>query len=248
MGSDGALHGEIAHIEGALPDSRRFNAGMTNEERRAYDNLLIMCEYHHTTIDDPDTGEKTWPVDRLQRLKRDHEAIYTSVPDQLRRQVGDISEGVTYVRAVNGLAVIGALSLGEDERLQSCEEINQFAERLTQVPEDARSLLAVIVHRGDEVQAHLGAWEPEFSIPADALSSYVDCGVRELRRHIQVLEHCGLMVFDDDVFEGPPVYVVGNSSPSTGWQLLQEIRRAVNGDRATLRRILCDLDFTALDT
>lgn len=248
MGSDGALHGEIAHIEGALPDSRRFNAGMTNEERRAYDNLLIICEYHHTTIDDPDTGENSWPVGRLQKLKKDHEAIYTSVPDRLRRQVSDISEGVTYVPAVNALAVLGPLSLGEDERLQSCKEINQFAERLTRIPEDARSLLAVIVDRGDEVGARSSPWEPEFSVPVNALSSYVDCGSRELRRHIEVLEHCGMLVFDDEVFDGPPVYIVGNSLPDTGWQLLQEIRRAVNGDRDTLRRILCDLDFSALDT
>ena len=33
MGSDAVLVGEIAHIEGALPDSARFNAAMTNEQR-----------------------------------------------------------------------------------------------------------------------------------------------------------------------------------------------------------------------
>ncbi|WP_197415198.1 hypothetical protein [Mycobacterium sp. M26] len=248
MGPDGVLHGEIAHIEGALPDSCRFNVSMTNEERRAYDNLLIMCENHHTTIDDPDVGEKIWPVDRLQRLKKDHEAIYTSVPDQLRRQVGDISEGVTYTPANNGLVVLEPLGLGEDEQAESCEQINQFAERLTRVPEDARSLLAVIVDRGDEVPANWAPWEPEFSVPAEALHSYVDCGPRELRRHIEVLEHCSLMRFEDHVFDGPPVYVVGNCLPGSGWQLLQDIRRAVDGDRATLRRIFCHLDFTALDT
>jgi hypothetical protein len=38
MGSDAVLVGEIAHIEGASPDSARFNASMTNEQRRHYNN------------------------------------------------------------------------------------------------------------------------------------------------------------------------------------------------------------------
>jgi hypothetical protein len=48
MGEDGILVGEIAHIEAAMPDGPRFRKEMTNEERRAFANLLLLCGVHHT--------------------------------------------------------------------------------------------------------------------------------------------------------------------------------------------------------
>ncbi len=125
--------GEGAHIEGALPDSARFNPTMSNEKRRGYDNLLLLCSTHHTTID-RDVGR--WTVTKLKDLKRNHEAIYTAAIDQLRRQVGDVTEGVSYTPAANGLAILDTAGLEEHELAESCAEINRFAERLSKIPAD----------------------------------------------------------------------------------------------------------------
>jgi hypothetical protein len=56
MTAGGVLVGEIAHIQGPLPASPRFNPDMTNEQRREYENLLMLCGTHHTIIDN-DVGE-----------------------------------------------------------------------------------------------------------------------------------------------------------------------------------------------
>jgi tetratricopeptide (TPR) repeat protein len=75
MTADGVMVGEILHIEGVLPTSARFNPNMTNEQRRGYDNLLLMCGTDHTIIDnDPET----WPAATLQNLKLAHEARATA--------------------------------------------------------------------------------------------------------------------------------------------------------------------------
>jgi tetratricopeptide (TPR) repeat protein len=76
MTTGGVLVGEIAHIQGALPDSPRFNPDMTNEQRRGYDNLILMCGTHHTIIDD---DVDHWTVAKLLELKRDHEVRGTVV-------------------------------------------------------------------------------------------------------------------------------------------------------------------------
>lgn len=82
MGSNGVLVGEIAHIEAALPDGARFNPTMTNKDRRAFNNLMLMCATDHTTID---ADFETWTVEVLTELKKKHEAVYTGAIDQLRR-------------------------------------------------------------------------------------------------------------------------------------------------------------------
>ena len=46
----GVVIGHVCHIEAALPDGARFNAQMTNEQRRAESNLVLMCGGHHKSI------------------------------------------------------------------------------------------------------------------------------------------------------------------------------------------------------
>ena len=49
---------------------------MTNEQRREYDNLLLLCGTHHTIID---ADVDQWTVATLHDLKRAHEASATVI-------------------------------------------------------------------------------------------------------------------------------------------------------------------------
>lgn len=42
---------EIAHIRGAKPGSARYDAAMTDEERAAFANLVLLCSTHHKLVD-----------------------------------------------------------------------------------------------------------------------------------------------------------------------------------------------------
>lgn len=64
--------GQICHIEAALPGGERYNPAQSDEERRAYDNLLLLCYPHHVETNDLDG----YPVERLRQFKRDHEALF----------------------------------------------------------------------------------------------------------------------------------------------------------------------------
>ena len=140
-------------------------------------------------------------------------------------------------------------ALTKDELAESCKEINRFAERLSKIPVDARSLLALIVVRGEKVGGHfaMSRWSGEFAIPVRVLKSLVDCTAVQLRQHVEVLEHFELLHREDEPFDSPPRYIAGNSTQDIGWPLLQDIRDFADTDLATIRRILCDLDFTTLD-
>lgn len=61
----------ICHIESAKPGGQRFNPSQTNEDRRHYDNLILLCANHHKTTDDI----KTYTVEVLKSMKREHEDL-----------------------------------------------------------------------------------------------------------------------------------------------------------------------------
>lgn len=74
--------GEIAHIKGAKPNSNRYDANQTDEQRHGYDNLLILCKKCHREqpdgVDIPQnefrfshkllTEWKTSHIDKLEQL------------------------------------------------------------------------------------------------------------------------------------------------------------------------------------
>ncbi|OEE70052.1 hypothetical protein A1OO_04565 [Enterovibrio norvegicus FF-33] len=64
--------GQICHIEAAMPNGERYNENQNDEDRRAYDNLLIMCYPHH--IETNDIEEYT--VERLTQIKFEHESVF----------------------------------------------------------------------------------------------------------------------------------------------------------------------------
>ena len=61
---------KIAHIEAASSNGPRFNAYMTDDERRDFDNLILLCDEHHIEID---SHEEEFPTDLLKEWKLLHE-------------------------------------------------------------------------------------------------------------------------------------------------------------------------------
>ena len=69
--SNPVVTGEAAHIVGENAGAARYDGSMTAEERNHYNNLIYLCGDHHTQID---KQEAEFPVDRLRRMKMEHEA------------------------------------------------------------------------------------------------------------------------------------------------------------------------------
>jgi len=63
--------GQICHIEAAMPNGERYNPDHTDEERRAYNNLVLFYPHHIETND-----VLTFTVNKLKDIKVQHEAIF----------------------------------------------------------------------------------------------------------------------------------------------------------------------------
>ena len=62
---------EICHIEAAEPGGPRYNPKSNDEQRRSYENLLLLCHAHHRRVD---SDTNTYSVEILTAMKAKHES------------------------------------------------------------------------------------------------------------------------------------------------------------------------------
>lgn len=80
--SDGKLIGEVAHIAAENKGGARWDATLSEEQRRAFENLLLLCPNCHTLVD-----KKPVKVSAaaLRKWKRDREARFEAVGELLQK-------------------------------------------------------------------------------------------------------------------------------------------------------------------
>jgi hypothetical protein len=62
---------DIAHIRGKRPGSPRYDTNMTDDERHAFENLLLLCPNHHRLVDR--LSPEAYSVQMLEEMKARHE-------------------------------------------------------------------------------------------------------------------------------------------------------------------------------
>jgi hypothetical protein len=63
LGSQPELNIEIAHVRGSDPDQPRYVAGLSDEDRNSFHNLLLLCVPHRRVVD---RAPKAHPVELLE--------------------------------------------------------------------------------------------------------------------------------------------------------------------------------------
>ncbi|WP_317201053.1 hypothetical protein [Janthinobacterium sp.] len=67
---------QVCHIEAANRGGQRFNPNSTDEQRRSFENLLLLCYRHHKETDDV----TTYDANALYAIKNRHESIRGEKP------------------------------------------------------------------------------------------------------------------------------------------------------------------------
>lgn len=96
---DGAIVGEICHIHAASAGGPRYDPAQSAAKRHGYDNLILLCANHHTVID---SDIEAYSVERLVKMKADHEHTATTLSDQ------ESSSGAQLLLSVNQSGGIAA--------------------------------------------------------------------------------------------------------------------------------------------
>lgn len=70
--SAGTITGEVCHVRARNQRGPRFDPAQTEEERRSFDNLILLCRHHHKIID---SEPEIYTVEALQEMKAIHESV-----------------------------------------------------------------------------------------------------------------------------------------------------------------------------
>jgi hypothetical protein len=73
---------QVCHIAAASLGGERYAPKMTDEERRGYDNLILLCYRHHVETNDT----AVYDAAAMQRMKANHESQFKESPYQPSEQ------------------------------------------------------------------------------------------------------------------------------------------------------------------
>lgn len=155
---DMVLNVEIAHIRGARRHGPRYVESMTNEERRQFGNLLLLCPSHHRVIDviRPDD----YSIDELTKWKKNREAgnyrilehipvidedrLQTVLTDAIKLQAKELEKQVSrFESAIAKLAAIDSESASLiTQRMNAAERLHQAASMLIHTEDTSEMLYA----------------------------------------------------------------------------------------------------------
>ncbi|WP_157834638.1 hypothetical protein [Oceanospirillum beijerinckii] len=98
--NEGNFVGQICHISAAMPKGERFDPNMTNEQRRSFDNLMLMCYEHHIETN----KEEVYSIEKLKAFKDDHEKRFTNIENMvslMQESIVDVTSNVKANRIEN---------------------------------------------------------------------------------------------------------------------------------------------------
>ncbi|MFJ3706468.1 MULTISPECIES: hypothetical protein [Streptomyces] len=149
---EGGWFGQIAHIRAAERNGPRFDKAMTNNQRRGFDNLVLLCGKHHRLIDDPERQHQ-YSREDLEKIKIRHETRFARALDDLSRDEEQYLDGTTANTVVHCSTLLGLYGdfLDEEQRLGEIERFNRIADHLATATLAARQLLCSVVKANSRI-------------------------------------------------------------------------------------------------
>ena len=238
INSDGVFIGQLCHIEAAEEGGERFNPLMTNEERRSFNNLMLMCYEHHCITN----NVKDFPKERMYEMKIKHEEKHGNFIEKIMDSIKDYGKNYDYQEAKNCLKLSQILDwqLEENECLEVAKDLNKLLDKLKNVPPETKKLLSIMVSRAFTKSPY------GFIIPLHEIEKVTFLKQKKISENLEILERNGVTYGiekdDDDRY-----YLARLCESENGWQYWKDIRLFCKKENINLEEITVRLNFSIFD-
>jgi hypothetical protein len=241
----GKFVGQICHIAGVRGE--RFDKDMSNEQRAAAANLMLMCYPHHVETNDV----IAFSVERLTRLKQEHEAHFSDPGMLMYRAYVDQTSRKTSGKAATaqGLCRVLGWSHSASEAKELADEINTVGERLSRLDIQSRLFICAVIERVRLVKdTHNARSMGSLRLRWDDFTAATTATNEEVRRHLVALEAHRLGREDQiDMGEHEVPAIMLYETPVGGWDLWTAIAEFCEVSGEPLEMMIVDLQFDRLD-
>lgn len=248
VNANGTLVGEACHIKAECPGGARFDKNLSDDQRRAFENLIFLCNVCHKLVD---TEPKKFTVVVLTKWKRDREERFAAVGDTLRQRYLEISDepdagGVTFPKSLQAyikFLVEGSYVHTIDAR--TVPDVVSYVERLRHVSLPDRNLMRAIVEKCLQLGGRRTTDSGVVCVHPDDLKTIMINDARlsdyRIRKLSMTLDRNGLGFLDADE---EPELTISAPDEDLDWSSLAEFLKGRGKD---LRHLLCDMKFGLLD-
>lgn len=235
---NGKFVGEVCHIEAAKPGGERFNPNMTNEDRRSFGNLMLMCHHHHVVTDDV----CIYTVEKLKEMKRNHEMKYSGIIGQMMNSITDYGMSLEYTPCCNCKKISRILDWGltDEENRENAAVLDKHLQKLLDLPIETRQLLGIMVMRS--------YWNRhDCIVPIHEVERATGLKPENIIQNVEILERRGIISeIEVEEEKGIPSCILYPDFESS-FPYWNDIREFVKKTGAPIERICCDLDFSVFD-
>lgn len=236
----GVFVGQLCHIEAALPGGERFNPRQSNEQRRAFENLILLCYPHHRATNDV----SAYPTYRLQAMKQNHEQAILSPPLN-----GALTDRFLDQSLYNEFAMPRNLEQLDLEGLEQgfFDHAPVLLTRIAEQPQMTRSLYAHAFLRAISGDLFMCFAQSELAIALQTSTSVLD-------GHIGILIRAGLLTAGDPDNDyprlpilGPRFFFCGLDLVDNGIYLLSLIYQRFCNEPESILDLFENLNFSLLE-
>jgi hypothetical protein len=234
----GVFVGQICHIEAAEPGGERFNINQTNEQRRLPSNLMLMCYDHH--VETNDVGK--FPLERLARIKAEHEKIYSDVVGAMLISVKDhttLTEPLV-PRNLNKLADCCNWKMSAEEHTVALAEAISLVKKLAKVPIPSREIFLIVLNRSEK-----GQYGADRQTSVAEIQQATNLSSDDLRACFSILDKHGFT--HDNGRNDFGIQMVGVTCAPSGWTFWGDLKKFCNIQGIELAQAIVNLDFTIVE-
>lgn len=234
---DGTFIGEVCHIEAAETGGERFNENMTNEQRREFSNLILMCHKHHKKTNDVNK----YTVTKLKKMKKKHEEKFSGIIQQMRESIVDYGKIDEYKdsKVCNRLTDVLGYGNTVEENTENSKLLNKLLEKLVDLPVETRGLLAIMVERSFKDRYE------NCIIPLSEIQSATFKDESFIIEHLDILNRRCIASMAEVEDDGIPYsYLYKDDS---GWNIWNDMREYCKKTDVDLNDLIVEGDFSLFD-
>ncbi len=248
MNAEGVYIAELCHIEAAEPGGERFNPNMTNEERRAFANLMLMCTPHHRITD----NVSEYPVATLQRFKADHERRFSDPDRVILAGLKDwtLADQPTVPSNLRRFSRVLGWDQNDEELAEALTDVLPLIETLRHVPIEVRKFVGEVAMRMYRIRNRriVNTVGGHSRILITDLQKAFHISDDLMRERLAELDLYGLGGLDDiDTDVGPQPALQLNRSRRGGWAIWLGLAEFCEKAPEPMDALTVNLDFKRLD-